>query len=62
MSTSKILSLMTFVGLLFLCLMVFGFTWKVFGISFVISGILSIIYYRLIFSIGEDENGKSKVQ
>jgi len=63
MSTLKILGITTFIGLVFLALITFEFTWEVLGIGIVVSAILSIIYYRILKNVlGEDKNGKSKMQ
>jgi len=63
MSTLKILGISTFIGLVFLALITFEFTWEVLGIGIVVSAILSIIYYRILKNVlGEDKNGKSKMQ
>jgi hypothetical protein len=48
MSTAKLLSMFTFVGIVILILLSFGFTWKILGAGIVVSAILSIIYYIVV--------------
>lgn len=48
MSIALMLSIFTFIGLIFLSLIMFGFTWKVLGIGIIVSSILSMIYYKVI--------------
>ena len=65
MSPATISSTLTFIGIIFLALIVFGWTWKVLGIGICVSTILSIIYYitiKKVFEDSKDYDGKSKVQ
>lgn len=65
MSTAKLLSITTFIGLVFLALIAFGFTWKVLSMGIWVSAILSIIYYTLLKRVVkddlEDKDVKSKM-
>jgi membrane protein implicated in regulation of membrane protease activity len=53
MNTAKVLSIMTFIGIVVLALIAFGCTWKVLGIGIVVSAILSIIYYIVVKNVVE---------
>ena len=48
MTFNKVLSIFTFIGIIFMYLIGFGFTWKALGMGIVISAVLSIIYYIVL--------------
>jgi len=58
MSTAKILSIFTFIGLVILSLIAFGWSWTVLGIGLVVSAVFSIIYYIVLKRIIVDHDSE----